>query len=295
MYKKIIPVFVSIAMLWGLFSFSVAATGVERSQTTTGFGSYLLNLFTSWQKENPDAPPSEYDGFGRGGGFENSYMGNWHSDTAACPSSEAPGGYHYIDPDVPSRMSGFGSEGTNWEFCCLYCHEYFTVTGDSLSEAYKDYVADFPASSVDSKGYLYWIPSFDYGKIINTAPVKNIYFYWGNTTKESTYLLDNFTVVSEYNPVIFTSLVEGSGSGSIFGSVQLYTSGFAPVSGYYYKSGLSLSGYYLLDGERFTLSSNYTKEQSYFYSQRCAGRHPAVVHCRWSDGRNLTAVRSRPH
>lgn len=156
MYKKIIPVFVSIAMLWSLFSFSAAATGVERSQTTTGFGSYLLNLFTSWQKENPDAPPSEYDGFGRGGGFESSYMGNWRSDTAACPSSEALGGYHYIDPDVPSRMSGFGSEGTDWEFCCLYCHEYFTVTGDSLSEAYKDYVDTFPATGITSSGSIIW-------------------------------------------------------------------------------------------------------------------------------------------
>lgn len=267
MYKKIIPVFVSIAMLWGLFSFPVDATGVERSQTTAGFGSYLLNLFTSWQKENPDAPPSEYDGFGRGGGFESSYMGNWHSDTAACSSSEAPGGYHYIDPDVPSRMSGFGSVGTVWEFCCLYCHEYFTVTGDSLSEAYKDYVDTFPATGITSSGLLVWQPTWDqlYSSVDPLSSTFSVY------VKNSSYLIPHgFTDYSNYITCKPLNLYKISVSWD-----RTYKSGFAsfapnyvqaPISGYY----SSVDDYVFVTGEYVDVSSQdillFSRSVSYYSS-----------------------------
>lgn len=250
-FRKIIPFFCVFSILFSLAPVPASAAGSEWG--IYSFWDQAFKDFEQWLGLNPEATPAEYEGFGGGARDGGGFMNYWRSDSPTCTSSDAPGGYHYIDPD--DRGGGAGVEGGENVYMprCLYCHELFKISGDSLGEAYDNYVSELPASGIDSNGYLYWTPSFSYGYLYELSSfASNQYFYWGNTSQTSSYA-NPPSVVSEFNPIILSFTRRNA---KCVGTCVIVCSDIAPVDGYYYSSNLAFSGYYILDEVRYEFTSS---------------------------------------
>ena len=169
-------------------------------------------------------------------------------------------GLHHAD--TPQRVSnyrkGFGnSVSSATAYCvCKYCGEEFetVITEDDLSSAYDSQVSTLPSTGVDSEGYLYWTPNYNYSFLRLYVGYNYTYdYYWGNTSEQSS---DSFrlSVSSEHDPCVFSFYPE---TNSVHGDFYQDYCGNAPIDGYYYKSSLDRTGYYIKDAERSEFSPSY--------------------------------------
>ena len=233
-FKKIIP-FVGIFAMLFLPVSSAQAAGVY-----TGSTSYWDQLLLGMVHGTSSIPLIGDAVQGIAGGLAG----------GVCSSSSD--GLHYTsaisDDKVYEDSTGYFSFGT-----CAYCGDRFKVYGADLASAYETQVAELPATSVGSDGYLYWVPNYMYSRFVFYISSSEYSFYWGNTAEESSESF-NFSVSSEHDPGIFSFYPDNK---SFYGRIYQYYNDSAPVDGYYYISSMDYSGYYVRDATRSEISSYY--------------------------------------
>lgn len=222
-FRKIIPFFCVFSILFSLAPVPANAAGSEWG--IYSFWDQAFKDFEQWLGLNPEATPAEYEGFGGGARDGGGFMNYWRSDSPTCTSSDAPGGYHYIDPDDRGGGAGVESGENVYMPRCLYCHELFKISGDSIAEAYKNYLNSLENTVVSFGGPgLRCYPS----SFVNMAEVSSLSDIqqepgdW-NSSQQTRYFPDPYTMVQ-------TSI-----TGSFYHSyVNVYFQ--VPVSGNYFIS-----------------------------------------------------------
>lgn len=174
---------------------------------------------------------------------------------AVCPKSED--GYHHASSYVKSHEDGL------YTCICDVCGDRFVGYSSDAQQSYADQVAELPAAGVDSDGYLYWKPEYDYSYFKYSYSSISADFYWGNTSESSSTKF-NFSVINEHDPAIFSFYPENY---TVGGHFNQYCYGVAPIDGYYYFPVMDYSGYYISSGVRYEIpfsNGSYTLGYSFY-------------------------------
>lgn len=129
---------------------------------------------------------------------------------------------------VKSRGGGTDSIGAYSSGICLSCGASFKVYESDVQRSYGENTEKLPSQEVDSEGYLYWRPKFQYLRV----SVDDTYLYYGNTSEKTT-CIDYSMRVSIGDPSRIFLIRDHSSTFDGNFVFEVFCTDTAPVDGYY--------------------------------------------------------------
>ena len=128
---------------------------------------------------------------------------------------------------------GSDKHGTYMLATCRYCRDTFKAYASDLSTAYDAYVSTLPATALDSVGYIYWYPDFDYG-CISSYGYGSFSYYFGNVPEDKVNQnSEGVTVDFSFDAKKLTIFNPQLNQYLWHTTPHFYFRGIAPIDGYY--------------------------------------------------------------